>query len=708
MTPQAAARSRPELDVKTPCRLEIRALAGRQDTAEVMIFGDIGASWDDKSVEAATFVRDLQNVEAKTLNVRINSRGGSVYDGTAIHNALKRHPAMVNVSVEGVALSIASLIAMAGDTITMPENSLMMIHAPWTIAIGNASEMREVADVLDKMSAAIATSYSSKSGKSNEDVLALLTDGKDHWYTAAEAVEAGFADEITAAVEAKAQFDLSHFRGAPAAAAAFSSARSANMTPEELAAKAAADKAASDKVIADKAIADKAAADAAAAAAATVLANAAKPGRTKEQNEEIRAAYGPFLKRDGVQSVFEGVLMDPTVTVEAARAQLLKKLGEGTEPANPAAHVQMGATEADKFRAAAVEAILVRAGGDLATKEMRAKIGENPFRGHKMLDMARASLDRARVDHRRMSQLEVVAAAFTTSTSDFPVLLENTLHKALQAAYGTTPDTWTTFCSVGSVSDFRASNRYRLGSFGNLDVLNENSEFKYKTVPDGEKASITAGTKGNLINLSRQMMINDDLGAFVGLAAGLGRAARRTIEVDVYALLAQNSGLGPTMSDTHPLFDAAHSNIAATGAIAVSVFDDARVKMASQKDVSGNDYLDLRPQVLLIPIGTGGQARVINQSQYDTEVSSKFQVPNKVVGLFQRITDTPRLSGTRFYMFADPTVAPVIEVAFLDGNQEPYIELQQGFEVDGAAYKVRLDYGTGVIDYRGAVTGAGA
>jgi ATP-dependent protease ClpP protease subunit len=130
-----------------------------------MIFGDIGASWDDKSVEAATFVRDLQNVEAKTLNVRINSRGGSVYDGTAIHNALKRHPAAVNVSVEGVALSIASLIAMAGDTINMPENSLMMIHAPWAvIAIGNSKDLRETANVLDKMGAAMATSYASKSG----------------------------------------------------------------------------------------------------------------------------------------------------------------------------------------------------------------------------------------------------------------------------------------------------------------------------------------------------------------------------------------------------------------------------------------------------------------------------------------------------------------------------------------------------------------
>jgi hypothetical protein len=79
-----------------------------------------------------------------------------------------------------------------------------------------------------------------------------------------------------------------------------------------------------------------------------------------------------------------------------------------------------------------------------------------------------------------------------------------------------------------------------------------------------------------------------------------------------------------------------------------------------------------------------------------------------VRGLFRRHPTRRACPGTRFYMFADKTMAPVVEVAFLDGNQEPYIELQQGFEVDGAAYKVRLDYGTAVIDYRGAVTGAGA
>ena len=188
----------------------------------------------------------------------------------------------------------------------------------------------------------------------------------------------------------------------------------------------------------------------------------------------------------------------------------------------------------------------------------------------------------------------------------------------------------------------------------------------------------------------------------------LGRAAARTIEADVFALLALNSGLGPTMADTYSLFHANHANISATGAMTSAVIDDVRVKMASQKDVSSNDYLDIRPAVIVCPLASGSTLRVINSAEYDPDTANKLQRPNAVRGLFREVVDTPRLSGTRTYAFADPAEAPVIEVAFLDGVQDPFLELQNGFDVDGARYKVRLDYGIAAIDYRGAVTSAGA
>ena len=129
--------------------------------------------------------------------------------------------------------------------------------------------------------------------------------------------------------------------------------------------------------------------------------------------------------------------------------------------------------------------------------------------------------------------------------------------------------------------------------------------------------------------------------------------------------------------------------------------------MASQKDVSGNDYLSLSPAVLLVPIGLGGLAREVNGQEYNDDANKQQRKPNVVRGLFRDVVDTPRMTGTRRYLFADPSIAPVLEVAFLDGQQEPFLEMQDGFDVDGTRYKVRLDYGTAAVDYRGAVTNAG-
>mgnify|MGYP003608947549 FL=1 len=660
--------------------------------AEVLIYGNIGDRWNEDGVVASELVRDLSALQADTINLRINSYGGSVPDGLAIYNALRRHKAAVNVFVDGVAISCASYIAMAGDTITMAKNAQMMIHGPWTIAAGNASDMREQAEILDRYAKAMASAYADKSGKTYEDALALLTDGKDHWFLADEAKAEGFADEVgdevAVAASLASSFDLSRFK-----AAAPTAACAPQQVPQPTAA-----------AVTTKEASMPAPVPAAGQPAATPFA------RTKDDNAQVIAMFKPFAARPEIAALQTEVLADPGLTIEAIQARLLAEMGKGAEPANPQnafPKIETVSDEGDKRKDAVVASILARA-GVVQDAAARAALSSNPYRGDRLLDTARASLQRAGVSVSGMTPMEVVAAAFTQGTSDFPLLLENAMHKTLQAAYATAALTWNRFCATGSVSDFRAHNRYRTGSFGSLDAVNELGEFVNKSIPDGEKASITAGTKGNIINLSRTAIINDDLGAFVGLSNMLGRAAARTVEADVYALLALNSGAGPTMGDGKALFHADHGNITTGAAITMAALDLDRVAMASQKDVSGNDYLDLRPAVLLVPIGLGGTARSINDAQYDPDTANKLQKPNIVNGLFRDIVDTPRMTGTRRYLFADPSEAPVLEVAFLDGNQNPYLELQNGFDVDGARYKVRLDYGVGAIDYRGAVTNAGA
>lgn len=678
--------------------------------AEIYIYGDIGPDWWEETVTAKSFLDELQAVQADAITVRICSIGGSVPDGVAIYNALKRHPAHITTCVDAIAYSIASLIAMAGDEREAADNALLMIHAPWTYTGGNAAELRMTADMLDTYAKAMATSYAAATGQSADEVMtAWLTDGADHYFTAADALAAGLITRTTAALPVQASgvrgLDISRYRTPQALAQRLGLAAAASHTPPTTTPAAAAAQTARTTMPNPTQPAANTEEALAAARAEAVQAEA-------RRRNDVRAQFAPFAKRNDIDQAELAKLAaqcedDTACTAEAAGGKLLALVAKGVTPANPTGGPRIVTTEdeADKFRAAASESIMARA-GVLARDGKRVIASDaNPLRGRKLLALAEASLRRLGISTDGMDQMKIVARAFTQTGSDFPVLLEVTMHKVLQAAYATQADTWSLFCAIGSVSDFRAHNRYRVGSFGNLDSLTEVGEFKNKSIPDGEKASITAGTKGNIINLSRQAIINDDLSAFSSLAAGLGRAARRTIESDVYALV----NTPGNYSDGVALFHANHGNLAAAGgAPSVTAFDAVRTAMASQKDVSGNDYLDIQPSIWLGPIGLKGDADVINQSKYDPDASNKLERVNKALGIFSRTIGSPRLTGTAWYAFCDPQVAPALEVAFLDGNQEPYLENEVGFSVDGTRWKVRHDYGVAWVEFKSAYKNPGA
>ena len=177
---------------------------------ELMIYDEIG---DWQGLSAKELVSDLKAISAEDITVRINSPGGSVFDGIAIYNALRYHPANIHVRIEGLAASIASVIAMAGDTITMAENSLMMIHNPLGWAGGEAKDMRRTADMLDKATEAIALAYSGKSGTPVDDITPLMS--KETWMTAKEAQDQGFVDVVDKPVQLAASLDLSIFQQVP-------------------------------------------------------------------------------------------------------------------------------------------------------------------------------------------------------------------------------------------------------------------------------------------------------------------------------------------------------------------------------------------------------------------------------------------------------------------------------------------------------------
>ena len=389
------------------------------------------------------------------------------------------------------------------------------------------------------------------------------------------------------------------------------------------------------------------------------------------------------------------------------------------KPIDGAGRIENVEDKRDKWMRGASDWLIQRSAlSDIVTRAAKkrgedVKIEPGEFRGLSLCDLARESLENVGRSTRGMDRMALVGAALThraagQSTSDFSVLLENVMNKSLLSAYELEEDTWRKLCSIGSVSDFRAHNRYRRGSFGALDTVAEGGEFQRRAVDDARKESLTASTKGNLIAITRQAIINDDMGAFNSLAVEIGQMAGLSIEVDFYALLALNAGLGPLMNDAVAMFDAAHSNIGVGAALSTASLDADDAIMGAQQDDNANRYLNIKPSILLIPRGFKMQANQLNESQYEVDTAArKAQIPNSVQGLFDEIVATPYLTGTRRYMFADPRRVPAIEVAFLNGQQSPYLEMKNGWDVDGVEWKVRLDYALGAVDYKSALTNAG-
>ncbi len=206
---------------------EIRAAKDDPKVGEVLLYGYISnTSWWGDEVTPKEFAKDLKALgDVDEIRVYINSGGGDVFAAQAIYSMLKREKATVNVWIDGLAASAASFVAMAGETVTIPKNGLIMVHNPWTLAFGNSTEFRKIADDLDKIRTAMIEVYAAKTGLTDEEIIALLD--AETWLTADEAKEKGFADvveelkEVAASINGNTltvngrQVDLTPFRSFP-------------------------------------------------------------------------------------------------------------------------------------------------------------------------------------------------------------------------------------------------------------------------------------------------------------------------------------------------------------------------------------------------------------------------------------------------------------------------------------------------------------
>ena len=730
---EALARAYPDAARSHAEAGSMRVVAAGDDAIELLIYGNIGASWwDDESVTAKSVLEQLKDFAGSTINVRINSYGGSVSDGVAIHNELRRQAkagVAINVSIDGAACSIASLIAVAGDTVSMPSNTLMMLHAPWggLYIEGNAKLVREVseefASVLETFGKAMAQSYARKSGRKADEFTAMWDSGKDYWFTAEEAKAEGLCDVVIDASEQDAdEEDTADEEASAALAKLFASApaelhaglRAAFRHPEHTAgdpprrkasqpgtggAHQAAPSAANSQeetdmpnpiTPADTNNSANPSQDAQAAATAAITA-------LRDRNTEVRALAEPHFDNPEIRAYYDQVIADadPAVTAADFGKQVLALLAKGRQPLNGGTPSASGGDNRVRQREGMVLAIAGRAG--IAQVE-----AGNPFNGLTMTDMARACLNAAGVNTSGMSRMDIVGTAFTHTSSDFPGLLTGAVQRAVLAGFEEVLEPLDAFTRAVNVSDFKSSNLFGLGSFSDLDKVPEGDEYKYGTFSTQSQA-IKLATYGKLFSITRQAIINDDLSVFSDVPRKMGQAAKRTIVKEVFALLVSN----PTLSDGVALFHATHNNLLTAAAIATASVDLMRQAFAKQKDASGN-ILGYSMAGLLTPIELGGLARQVRTNEFVIDQSSKNNTQKNYLQNTFDVVDSARLTGTGWYGFANPNIQDGIVIGYLDGQQTPYLEQQQGFTVDGVAWKVRIDAAPAIADYRGLAYNPGA
>lgn len=658
---------------------EMKALAV-PGAAEVFIYDEIG----DWGVTSDDFRKDLKALgDVSQIELHINSPGGSVMHGTAIYNLLNNHPASITVYIDGWACSMGSLIAMVGDEIHMPSNALMMIHNPSRFAAGESSDLRKAADMLDKAKEAMVGSYMKRTGKTEEEISQIMDE--ETWYTGAEAVEQGFADVLTAELDmtACAEYDLAAF-GFNKVPESFGGG-SAKPAPTKPAAVAAKPETNGEHEMLDP---NKETATAEAIAAAKKDAQAAE----QKRRDGIRAAFKGH--EEGNRELMDACMDDFDCTVENAQAKLLNALGNKETPlaAGQGARV-LGDGDA-KYRDDVVNAVGIRAGIIVPSASI-----SNPLAGMSLYQFACMALDRIGMSYGGMGKQQIVGMAFQHTSSDFGDLLANVAQKAMLKGFEEAEETFQLFTSKGVLTDFKTAKRAGLGAFGDLDEVPEGGEFKHGSIADrGENVQLA--TYGKLFALTRQTIINDDLDAFTKIPRTMGRAAKRTIGNKVFDVIKKN----PLMADGKELFHADHGNLLTGAGITTSSVSAARAAMKKQKD--GGAALNIPAKFLLCGVENEDQANIVRSAEHAVGGDNKQTIPNSVRNSFEVVADA-RMDDAPWAMASDPMMTDGIEVQYLDGIEEPRLEQQAGWNIDGTEYKVAIDAGVKALDHRGLVYNPG-
>lgn len=717
--------------------MPIEIIAG-ESTSTLYVYGGIGVpDAHGYQVDPADFVAVVKAQKGAELTVRLATVGGDPVGAAEMFQALVDHPAKVRTIADSKAYSAGSLLLQAGDQREARPLAMVMVHGPRFAAGtagGTAGQMREQADALDAHAEMMAQAYT-RHGIPEDTVNGWLNSPADVYFSAGEALAANLIDAI-AEDDAVAMPD--GYRIAAMADETTTAAQAAQQEPTM-----ADDNATGGTIQPENSPTNVVAA----------YNDAARTGRTEggsTENQRIQSILD--LKRKHIyspapiQAVLDSCISDmhcTTATAQERAIEALELLPEnapmsGATPSQPvvSAHgvsrhgiatIGAGGDQAEKTIEAMSQSVLARSGVEKQDRQ-------NPYRGHTLLDLSRACLASAGYSVNVMSANDLAAKVLAAqTTSDFPVVLENTMHKMVLAGFNAQSNQWRGFCKVGSVSDLRDWKRITPGLISDLTTQDEDGDYRGKPLPDGQAESIAAELVGNIVRITNKVIINDDLNYIETTARGLGAAGGRTVNRKVFALLAAN----PTMADGEALFSIAHGNLAGSGAGTIAAVpagppdldtvDLMTAAMAEQAAPAAKDdpdpstqYLDLeayaavahRSYLQTLRVINGSTANIVQAPNTATASGLPFEgligQNNPMAGTFSQVVGSVLAEQLPWYVFADPATAPVIEVVFLNGQQEPQVDMQEDFNSAGIKYRVQYPHGVGAIGWRGAVKNPGA
>jgi len=416
----------------------------------------------------------------------------------------------------------------------------------------------------------------------------------------------------------------------------------------------------------------------------------------------------------GLDDSFADTLIDEGVTLEVAQTRALAEW-EAKNPLTPRNNAQQQQTNAEQTRSAMSNALVLRinpqAAEIMGEENVRAA---SDFRGMNLLRLAEESLIRSGINTNGLTPREIAKGALGGSvrglhhTTDFPLLLGDTINRTLLAQYMLQTRTFLAWCRRATMADFRAVTRVRLSEIlGNLEEVKEGAEYKYGTMTEsGETYKLAK--YGKIIGVTWESIVNDDLSAFSRIPQSFAAQASTKQSDIVYSILTGN----PVMSDGKGLFHADHGNYKGTAgnlttggtALSETSLAEAEVAFLNQKDASGQ-FINSSPRYLIV----GPKNKIIAQKLTSTNFTPAKQ-GDIALPQFTGLTPIvdPRLTNYEWFLAADPNMIDTVEYAFLDGEQELFTDQREGFNIDGVEVKARMVFAAKAIDWRGLYRNNGA